>query len=249
MKSFFLALAFLTAIPVGPLLLPARPVLSRAAPFFPVVGLFIGLFLGGLAYLKLLIFPPGPVVVLTFMIEFALTRGLHLDGLADTIDGLAAGADRQRALQIMRDGAVGPLGTCALILFFLFKYAVLTALKPNLLIAAVTFLPMVGRWCLVLAGAVTTPARKEGLGQSFIAELGLKEAAAATLVPVGLLVVNRIFYPSISLPLLAGVLAAAIVSLLFIRVVSHLLGGATGDVLGAACLVAEFGFLAGLAAW
>ena len=249
MKFFFLAVAFLTAIPVSPSLLPQQLRLSPSAPFFPVVGALLGLFLGGLAILGLLVFPTGVVVVVTFMVEFALTRGLHLDGLADTADGLAASAGPERALEIMRDGAVGPMGTCALLFFFLFKYAALTGMEPSLLVPSVIALPAAGRWCMVLAGAATCPARKEGLGQSFIAELGWKEAAASSVLPAGLLMAVCFIWPTLFLPLLTGAVSAVLVSLLFILAVSRFLGGATGDLLGAACLVAEIGFLAGVAAW
>src|SRR5918999_885579 len=97
------ALAFLTRAPV-----PAGD-LVRAAPLFPVVGAALGALVGATA------------------VGLAVTGALHVDGLADSADGLA-GRDRDHALAIMRDHAVGTYGACALVLDLLAKTVALAHL-------------------------------------------------------------------------------------------------------------------------
>src|SRR5262249_17813095 len=105
---------------------------GRAAGWFPVVGLALG---GCLAIASLgldRVLPPGVGALLLIALWVGLTGGLHLDGLADTCDGLGGGWSRERALSIMRDAWTGPYGVTAIVLVLGLKVATLASLPTGL---------------------------------------------------------------------------------------------------------------------
>src|SRR3712207_2732663 len=117
--------ALLTALPV-----PARAAASTRGvlPWAPLVGLVVGAVAAGVAVLGDRYVSPLTGAVLGVAALAALTRGLHLDGLADTADGLGPLRDRQRALQVMHQGDAGPFGVVALVLVVMLQVACLAAL-------------------------------------------------------------------------------------------------------------------------
>src|SRR5216684_378067 len=106
LADFRLALGFLTIWPVR--VGATKPGdLGRAAGWFPLVGLLLGLVLSGAQWLLLRLFPPPLVGGLVVALWAALTGGLHLDGLADCGDGLWVSASPERRLEIMHDARIG----------------------------------------------------------------------------------------------------------------------------------------------
>ena len=116
MKGFLQAISFLTILPVGQSKTLEGKDLARSMAFFPLAGLVIGLLLALGHYLFSLFLPKA--VVLWFVIGLLafLTRGLHLDGLADTMDGLGSGGPKEKILEVMRDSRIGAFGVISLIL-------------------------------------------------------------------------------------------------------------------------------------
>src|SRR5262245_9916005 len=108
------AVAFLTRVPVGDAQPLTAATLSRAAGWFPAVGLLVGGVLGGTRLLADLALPAGPSTVLALAAAMLLTGALHEDGLADTADGLGAHVPRERKLEILRDSRIGAYGALAL---------------------------------------------------------------------------------------------------------------------------------------
>ena len=106
--------------------------LGRAVPWYPVIGLLVGLAIGLVAALlgpALLHRPAGVAAALVLILWVWCTGGLHLDGLADTADAWVGGqGSRERTLAIMKDPASGPAGVSALVLVLIAKWAALTAL-------------------------------------------------------------------------------------------------------------------------
>lgn len=247
MRSFLLALTFLTVIPAGSPPLEGPQALARAAVYFPLVGSLLGLLCAGFAYLALHLFPSGPVVILVLMLSFLLTRGLHIDGLADTVDGLAGGIEREKALKIMRDSAVGPLGAAAVFLIYLLKYVLLSGAEEGQLLLLVFGMFLAGRWGLVLAGAFHAPARNEGLGNSFLTSLKVRHFTLASLWGMAVVTAAFCWQSSLFFPLLGGIATALAASALFAALAARRLGGLTGDVLGAVNELAEAAFLLGAA--
>ncbi len=238
MQRFRLALSFLTVFPAGNTVLPSRG-LAEAAPFFPLVGALLGLCYGVVGLVVRPVTGVAPAAVLVLILNFLCTRGLHLDGVADTADALAGGLVREKALQIMKDGAVGPMGASVLILLHLGKFAALVALPAGCFIAALLLMPLAGRWAMVLAGAAGKAARKEGLGLLFVSALGGKEALAASglaLIPAGAVFW---FYRAHLFTLVVALFGSLGGSFLLAAGLNRKLGGLTGDTLGAVCEGAE----------
>src|SRR3972149_1616333 len=100
MKNFLRALSFLTILPVGKLPISEERELARSMAFFPLVGLVIGLLLVLGHYLFSFLFPKSLVLWLTIGLLAFLTRGLHLHGFADTMDGLASGGPKEKILEV-----------------------------------------------------------------------------------------------------------------------------------------------------
>lgn len=236
----FFALQFLTIVP--PLVRrPPRPAdLGAADAFFPAVGLAIGCLLAGLdAILAGLVAPPVRDVLLVVVLA-AVTGALHLDGLADSFDGLFGGRDAESRLAVMRDPRAGAYGVVALVCVLLLKVAALSALRGEARTLALVVAPCLGRWAIVQATWSFPYARREGLGRGFkdgvrgghVAIAGLSALAAATWLigPVGL----AAFAAAIAVVWAAGTAMAG------------RLGGLTGDTYGALCEVVETGVLVAL---
>jgi len=161
MRSLLLALAFFTRIPMRPLDW-GDDGLAKATRMLPLVGLLAGLVLAAVWLLlsgigarsKPLLF-----AVLLLVAYLAFTGGLHLDGLADSCDGIFSGRDRERSLEIMKDSMIGSFGTLALICAALLYVAGFTAAP----LAAVIAAPAVGRSAALVSQQLAPPARPSGL--------------------------------------------------------------------------------------
>ena len=232
--------------------LPAPPdwpedAVARAAWTFPVVGAVIGLFGGAAIVLGLgLGLPSMASVVLGLAATMLLTGALHEDGLADTVDGLGGGRDRERKLEIMRDSRVGSYGVLALILSVGLRAIALTALldqEPTLLdqvpvlLCAMAAAHAVSRAGLPAIMHGLDPARKTGLGAGAgrpaapVAQLAAAIGLAVALVTLGWW--RGIFAVAVAAAAVAGTAMLA----------RRQIGGYTGDVLGAAQQVAEVAVL------
>lgn len=229
-----LALTFLSILP-WPRLGPAGPPeLARSLFWFPWVGGLLGLGFWG-AWLGLLrLFPAPAAAALLLSLTVLLTRGLHLDGLADTVDGLGGGQDPETRLKIMKDSHLGAFGAVSLILVLLVKFTLLMAVAEKGPAEAVLLFPIISRWGMVLLAYLSPYARAEGgLGQAMTEEVRGSAVLGATVSALGLaLLVSGLD----GLVLLA--LGGAAVWLLS-RYFQRKLGGITGDVLGAANEVLE----------
>jgi adenosylcobinamide-GDP ribazoletransferase len=234
------ALAFLTV--VGGAAAPDR----RAPAWFAIVGGLLGLAVGAVWWGAGELWPPLVAALLAAAADAALTGMLHLDGLADSADGLLPPVDRTRRLAIMATPDVGAFGVTALVLVVGARVAAFAALAPDPLLVAGLW--AASRAAMALTLATVPYARERGAASGFAsggarvivapAAAGLVAAGALTLVSLG--VVQGTAAVAV---LLAGF--AAVVLLAVRRV-----GGYTGDVLGAAGVVAEtMGLLAAAARW
>jgi adenosylcobinamide-GDP ribazoletransferase len=229
-----LAGAFLTVLPVarGVAATPER--LARSMGFFPAAGLLLGLLLAALQRALLPLLPAAPVDALLVLALVVLTGGLHLDGLADTVDGLSGGRDREAALRIMKDSRIGALGAAALALALLLKYLGLHHLPPAIKAPALLLMPAAGRWAQVaLAGCCRYVRPEGGTGAAFVEQVGWRQMllAGVTLAAAAL----ALFRWQGGALLLLLALAAAVLKGYYDR----RLGGVTGDLLGAATEVVE----------
>jgi adenosylcobinamide-GDP ribazoletransferase len=190
--------------------------------------------------------PPLLTAVLVLGLLALGTGGLHLDGLADTADGLGVPGTVERRLEVMRRGDVGPLGASALVLVLATQAAALAALHERLAAVdaalAVGFGILVSRGCLALACARGVPAaRGDGLGSGVAGSV----PGPWTLASMGSLASLGWVFVGPAAPVAAGVSWAA--TLVVVARARARLGGVTGDVLGACVEVSLAAFLAALA--
>jgi len=247
LKSYLRALSFLTIAPLPHVQFGSGgSELSASAACFPLAGATLGLALAGSAWLLGLYFHPAPVAVMTLILGFFLTRGLHFDGLADTADGLIGTTGREKALKAMEDSAVGVMGAASIFFVYLLKYALLAGFETSFLMpVALLFMPLAGRWAIVYAGTWFTPARSCGLGDLFLRELHwpiLVKASIGVLVLVGAF---AWWQPHLVIPVLAGCVIALACAHVLALYASFRLGGLTGDILGASSELGEMFFLVG----
>jgi adenosylcobinamide-GDP ribazoletransferase len=247
-----LALGTLTVVPVRPPGHVDRGTGGRAMVLAPVVGLLLGVPVVvalGLLDAGSQGLPPLLAATLGVAGLAVLTRGIHLDGLADTADGLGSGRRAREALDIMRKSDVGPFGVATLVLTLLLQVSALAgAFSRGTGPAALVVALVVSRLALPIACSRGIPAaRADGLGQGVagaVSRRGLLLAAvlAGASVPVFLGVDAVLTDPGPVLGarwlLLTGV-APLLVAWLLCRRCVHRLGGVTGDVLGA-CVEVTF---------
>ncbi|HUL20446.1 MAG TPA: adenosylcobinamide-GDP ribazoletransferase, partial [Thermodesulfobacteriota bacterium] len=176
MKDFFQALSFLTILPVGRLSLPEEKGLARSMAYFPLAGLLLGLLLAMAYFLLSLLFSKSLVLWLTLGWLALLTRGLHLDGFADTVDGFAAGGSKEKILEVMRDSRIGAFGVVGLILLIGAKYLALDGIARESIPRALILMTVMGRNSMVWVCYRSPYARPGGgLAQPFAENLTTRE--------------------------------------------------------------------------
>jgi adenosylcobinamide-GDP ribazoletransferase len=232
-RGLALAVSWLTVLPARAPVQVDRALAGRALHWAPVVGVGLGLLaLGALAGWSALGTPPLLSGLAVVAMLAGLTRGMHLDGLADTADGLGCYGGPQQALMVMRDGAAGPFAVVALVLVLTAQVAALATLAETGRLLAVGLAVTAGRvafgWC---ARTGVPPARAEGLG-------ALVAGSQPTAVPVAwtlaLLACGLWAVPGRAWQ---GMLAVGLAALVVAALSAHTrrrFGGVTGDVLGAA---------------
>ena len=239
-RPFVFAWHFLTAIPISRTHhAPTPHELAASMAWYSTVGLLIGGLLV-LADVGLRAWVAAEVDnVLLIVLLVLLTRGLHQDGLADTVDGLAGGRTVEDRLRIMRDPRVGAFGATALFLSLLLRYAGLLALPSAVRLPVLLCMPALGRWAMVsLAWASPSARRDGGLAASFLTHLSWHHVLVSSFVLAVALTIA-----------LGGSMAVATMGLAMLLLVLirqrclTLLGGVTGDVLGATNELVEILFL------
>ena len=244
MRQFTLAVTFLTGIPLPVHGAVAPTDLWRSMGWYPLVGLALGAAAWGVYAGLLELLPSLVAAVLVVLLLEAVTRGLHMDGLMDTADGVLSGAPRERALEIMKDSSVGAMGVVAAVLTLVLKVAALGALTR-----ADAAAPLLAGWCAARAlpavDVYAWPyARAAGTGEAFTRE----RTPGPVLLAGGLLVAGVVATLFVTLAVdgagawYAGIVVAAIamaVALLVQAAVAKRLGGLTGDVYGMGIELAE----------
>lgn len=237
------AFGLLTRLPLPETETGDRRNLARAVWAFPVAGAVVGA-LGALAWIAAQFAGFGLALSagLAIAIQVLATGALHEDGLADFADGMGGGRDREHKLAIMRDSRVGAYAVVALMLVLGLRWGAIAGLPLHIVLAGLICAAVLGRLAMVALLASLSPARDEGLG-AMVARPP-RRAVLAAFVIAGLVVVLHM--PSM---LALWVTAAAAVAAIAVALVARrAIGGYTGDVLGAAGLLAETAALLVLAA-
>jgi adenosylcobinamide-GDP ribazoletransferase len=238
-RAFRLAMAFLTVIPIPVREDEATPSRLADARFaYPIVGGLIGLALAGLSEaLRVIGAPAGPSSFLLMASAAILSGGLHLDGLADTADGLFLWGDPGRRLAVMRDPHLGSFGVSAVVVVLIGKFAAIEAMAGPSRSYAVMGGATVARSLVLVSAGLAPYARPEGTGRFLVQATNRRDAALAAVVAliVGTMTAGR-----------GGVIASAVglsVAIVLTRAARRKLGGVTGDTLGALVELGELSFL------
>lgn len=236
-KEFYLLLGFMTRIPLPKIKEFDSKLLGKGMKWFPLIGFIIGginyIFIRCLEHLN---FSPILLTISVVVMNIILTGALHLDGLADTFDGIFSYRSKQKMLEIMKDSRVGTNGAIALILYFIIKIALINevALKYEMNISNIMLvLPIIERIGGVFNCLCEPYARPVGLGKTFVENTTW---------------VSFIFSYVLSVAILFGLSRLDIIgfrsiffienivilfSFFFGRLVTRKIGGITGDTLGA----------------
>ena len=241
LNSFVTALRTLTIIPI-----PGKDSekLASALPWFPVVGMTLGLMLYGTVMLWNFYtdrtWPEGAAALLVIM-SVILTRGLHLDGLSDCADAFWGGHDKESVLRIMKDSSVGVFGCVTLICTILAKWICFEKLillnKSTWIITAY----IISRTVQVILAATSSYARSQGgTAESFVKDASKRHLVITLILSCALLaIINRTDF----MWLIALACSWLLARLITIRCHARI-GGITGDILGAGNEITEVFILA-----
>jgi len=241
MLPLWIALQFLSSLPIRLPGMPAPEQLGRSLLFYPLVGLLFGLILWALN----IALAGAPLLLhaaLLLTVWVLLSGALHLDGLADSADAWLGGfGDRERTLTIMKDPRSGPIAVVTLVLVLLLKFAALLALIEQQQGMALIIVPLIGRAALLGLFLTTTYVRAGGLGQALADHLPRKTGWQVLAVSAAVCVVIAGFNAVVAL------LLAVVVFIWLRHLMVRRLGGTTGDTAGALLELLEMSVLVGLA--
>jgi adenosylcobinamide-GDP ribazoletransferase len=226
MRLYFIALQFLTIIPLPFSVRCEEKDLGRAMSLFPLIGLTLGALLVGADFILSRYLPRQVVDLLLIAILTIVTGTLHLDGLADVCDGLAARGDSERFLAVMKDSCIGAAGAMGLVLALLLKYQALLHVPVEYKREVLFCFPMLARFAQVQMTVGAKKAKTDGLGTAFIGGAGWLQLLVAMLITFSgafLLLGSKGFWLFIAAYLLTWGLQAWF---------NRKLGGVTGDIIG-----------------
>ncbi|MCX7769877.1 MAG: adenosylcobinamide-GDP ribazoletransferase [Proteobacteria bacterium] len=234
MKDFLNALSFLTILPVYQ---DGDDKLYRAFRFFPIVGALIGV-VTYLIYHQLALFlPTSLATVISVFVYHIINGGLHLDGFADLFDAyFGAKKNKERFKEILKDSRVGVMGVFGLIFYFSTIFFALLNIKLDLTFFVA--LGIYGRLAIVIIGFLSQPLFEEGLGSYFIKNLTKYELFIAIITSfILVLFLGKLFVFFLFVSILW--------SYLFRVFSNQYLGGVSGDIMGAGCILTELIYVIG----
>ena len=252
LRLFFIALQFLTRVPI-PGWVGFQPAwLHQSARHFPAVGLCVGAFAAAVLWGAAHLWSALIAVLLSMAATIWATGAFHEDGLADTCDGLGGAVTREKALEIMKDSRLGTYGAVGLLLLLALKAASLHALAVRDLVAVLALLPLAHAWSrtatvvllrLLPYGGDVEHAKAKPMAQQIDGH-GLAVALMWAAIAGGAAAV----FVNIAV-LLWALLATVAVAWFMANWLQRRLGGYTGDALGATQQFSELAvYLAALAA-
>ncbi len=216
--------------------------LRASVPYFPVVGLVLGLGIALVMTIVGMAVPPVVAAALGVIALAAVSGGLHMDGLADSADALLSpGHSREKALDVMKDSRLGAHGAMGLVLVLLLKFACLASLPIHVVPHALLAAAVLGRAGMIFPMALLPYAREKGLGGIFQLGSTSRSIAIACVWAAVFALVSAGF---------SGIYTFAlwlVVTLAWVRFLRKRLNGATGDSYGAACELCETAALLGTA--
>ena len=228
MRNFILMLQFFTRIPINIRIEVKDEDFAKGIIYFPLVGLVIGVIDAICYYLFSFIFSSLLSIIFLTLVNVLITGGLHLDGLADTCDGIFSARKKEKMLEIMRDSRLGTNGAIAIFFDLFLRIAIIASIPKEHIVLAVIVSNVISRTMIVLLCYISKYARPEGgLGNLFIGKVSKGNLIIALIL--GSIISILLFYYK-------GVLFIMLTSffiVLFSRYITSKIDGITGDVLGA----------------
>lgn len=227
MKSFLLAVQFLTAVPIK--IKQIRDAdLPASLIYFPVIGLLLGSILVGLdSFFAILNFGQLSINIILVVALVILTSGLHLDGLSDTFDALLSRKDKEEMLKIMKDSRIGVMGALSILCVLLLKISFLSGINTTLKHTALFLMCIIGRWSLIFSLYLFPYARNDGTAKKYFEGINGKIFISGTILALIFVFLIGHF---------KGLLiffTTAVCIYLVNKSISKKIGGITGDSLGA----------------
>ena len=218
--------------------------IARSVVFFPVAGLLLGL-ICALSYYFIVYITNNHLAASVFPVLLLglLTRGLHLDAVADTFDALHfAKYDKKKALEVMKDNSVGAFGASALIILILSKFVFIYSIPYEYVFGVLVVVPVISRWTSSLVARYTTPASGKGLGFTFTGNVTTQYFLICTIITA---ILSALFLGFSGILIFISVI---IFTSLITWYFNSLFGGTTGDIYGSVIELSElFGFLTAIA--
>lgn len=233
MKPFILALTFLTRLYIPNRYEMNDQDFAGSISFYPIIGLIIGGILSAIRWGVLYMTPEMDILALVLIIGYVfLSGGLHLDGLADSFDGLFSGRDKARIFEIMQDSRIGSFGVIGLILYFAFLLITFQHVDWTIIL----LFPLVGRGSVLLAAGSSNYAKEKGMGKLIVDAAGPNHIIYAIVltIAVGALLDMKNILP---------ICITYVLVLIMTQVIRKKLSGITGDIMGMTVEVSQCIFL------
>ena len=197
---------------------------GKSIKYFPVLGLLIGELLY-LTYFIVSKFTDNKLLIAVFIIiaETVITGGIHLDGLADTFDGLFSYRPKEKILEIMKDSRIGTNGAIVLIIYFLLK----TVLLAETDIRYIIIMPVIARLATVTNAGLGTYARKSGMSNAIM------DYNSKSDILISLIITSVICFFLTGYKGLISVIICFAFIIYFLFYVTKKIDGVTGDTMGA----------------
>ena len=230
-EQFIILIQFMTRIPIPLKISYSEKKLGKSIKFFPLVGLIIGLILYFsnfliTVYLKNIFYNKTIIAIFLIILEILIAGIIHIDGLADTFDGLFSYAKKEKMLEIMKDSRIGTNGAVVLILYFITKTVLISEIittTPKYLI----IFPIIARLSTPVNAGLSNYARKSGMSNAIISENGIFEVIFSLALSIIL-----VFY-IIGIEGIITIFIAFIFIIIFMLNVRKKIDGITGDTMGA----------------
>lgn len=230
-EQFIILIQFMTRIPIPLKISYSEKKFGKSIKFFPLVGLIIGLILYFAnflitVYFKNIFYNKTIIAIFLIILEILIVGIIHIDGLADTFDGLFSYAKKEKMLEIMKDSRIGTNGAVVLILYFITKTVLISEIittNPKYLI----IFPIIARLSTPVNAGLSNYARKSGMSNAIISENGIFEAIFSLALSIIL-----VFY-IIGIKGIITILIAFIFIIIFMLNVRKKIDGITGDTMGA----------------
>ncbi len=238
MKHFRLALSFLTIIPVREIEDYSDSMWAEGVLYYPICGYIIAFITVFPVFLLSCFLNTDPLLlsIITVALLALVTGALHLDGVSDLCDGFFCPVDsKKRRIEIMHDSRVGSFGVVGLVILLLIKFASLSVIFKAGNFLEVAAVIIIARFFIVLLAMISVYPEENGIGKFVIGKISGENLLWSFLVILPCLFCVK--------PLIVAIILLFVV-LLLKHVSNKLIGGVTGDVLGACCEICEtLGFL------